>query len=179
MADSGTHLLHTRNWRPDSLGHTDRNKQKGRNIGPLLETDHHSKWDLKVAAYLCPPPAPIQLFYASPAPSPALPIILRTANLQTADINIFQLKSHFITKARTQHSEGYFRVDACAKLALLLNAGFPIFKICIPWYAMRTLWLSSTVCVDSRKHTAFIDLYTQETAHMYEKLVEMGEGCVS
>ena len=25
------------------LGHTDRSKQKGRNTGPLLETDHQSK----------------------------------------------------------------------------------------------------------------------------------------
>lgn len=39
---------------------------------------------------------------------------------------------------------------------------------------MRTLWLSPTVCVDSSKRAAFIDLWIQETTHMYEKLAEMG-----
>lgn len=58
MADSGTHLLHTHNWRPDTLGHTDRNKRIGRNIGPLLETDHQNKWNPEGCCISLPSPGP-------------------------------------------------------------------------------------------------------------------------
>lgn len=93
----------------------------------------------KVAVYLCSPRALTQLSWASLAPSCALPIILCGASLQLTGIYIFQLNSHFVAKARTEYSEGYFRVDPCVKLSLLLHAGFPIFKTCTPRYVMRTL----------------------------------------